>query len=72
MSQMGLGRSFDPELDTSANDLDEPWASRSCAADQLTSDGFKHLDLLRNCGWGEGSEWLQEESWDFLDSGVID
>jgi len=61
MSQMGLGRSFEPELDTSANDLDEPWASRSCAADQLTSDGFKHLDrdlsvCPGNCGWGEGSE----------------
>ncbi|CAK9065596.1 unnamed protein product [Durusdinium trenchii] len=40
-----LERSFDPDLDPSAHDDEEPWAQHSCAAQQLTSEGFKQAVL---------------------------
>eukprot|EP00434_Breviolum_minutum_P012103 symbB.v1.2.010671.t1/scaffold700.1/size171416/12 len=67
-----LERSFEPELDTSANDLDEPWASRSCAADQLTSDGFKQavLNGRRLAGrYGEVLASAALEAYSTLDCG---
>ena len=52
-----LDRSFEPELlqPEIASDDNEPWAGRSCAPAQLTSDGFKQAVLVgRRIAWQYG------------------
>ncbi|CAE7244773.1 unnamed protein product [Symbiodinium sp. KB8] len=63
-----LDRSFEPDLlaEGEGGDTGEPWAGRSCAAQQLTSDGFKQAVLLgRRLQW-QYHERLAEAALDVL------
>ena len=66
-----LDRSFEPELlrpdlARDAGDKDEPWAGRSCAPNQLTSDGFKQAVRVGRQLAGRYGEALPQAALDVL------